>query len=314
MKKVLSSLVMAIITVMAFGQTNPCPDIQGFQTNVLTNDGVNCTATVTIFATGDVASQKSLRIEVLCNNSVIVKDECFIVPPNSPSTGYTTTAYSCNCGMPITYRITRYTASNGSCQGGTCGNIIEIQQSPLPVNLKSFDARRNKSNVDITWQTVTEENNRGFYVERKISTGNWEKVGFVASKAPNGNSNSQLSYSFTDVNNTKGMTQYRLNQFDLDGKSTVTTVRVVRGEEQKSKTIVYPNPSNDGKVNVVFEDQNAVRDVTLADMNGRTIRQWRRVTNNNLQIDNLNPGFYTLRILNTETNEQVVEKIVVNKR
>jgi hypothetical protein len=168
--------------------------------------------------------------------------------------------------------------------------------------------------VEITWQTVTEENNRGFYVERKISSGNWEQVGFIASKAPNGNSNSLLSYSFTDVNNTKGMTQYRLNQFDLDGKSTVTTVRVVRGEEQKNKTIVYPNPTNDGKVNVVFEDQNAVRDVTLTDINGRTIRQWRRVTNNNLQIDNLNAGFYTLRILNTGTNEQVVEKIVVNKR
>ena len=79
-------------------------------------------------------------------------------------------------------------------------------------------------------------------------------------------------------------------------------------------SIVYPNPSNDGKVNVVFADVNTIRDVSLMDMNGRVIKQWKGVANNNIQINNLAAGFYTVRIIDTDTGEQTVEKIVVKKR
>jgi hypothetical protein len=78
--------------------------------------------------------------------------------------------------------------------------------------------------------------------------------------------------------------------------------------------MVYPNPSSDGKVSIIFEDVNAIRDIAVTDMSGRMIRQMKGVSNNNIQIDNLNAGFYTVRILNTETGQQVVEKFVVNKR
>jgi hypothetical protein len=64
----------------------------------------------------------------------------------------------------------------------------------------------------------------------------------------------------------------------------------------------------------VFEDGNVIRDVSLMDMNGRTLRQWKGITSNTIQIDNLNAGFYTIRIMNTATNEQIIEKVVVNKR
>jgi len=48
-------------------------------------------------------------------------------------------------------------------------------------------------------------------------------------------------------------------------------------------------------------------------MNGRTVKQWKSITNNNLQIENLTPGFYNLRIVVRETGEQAIEKIVVSK-
>ena len=91
-------------------------------------------------------------------------------------------------------------------------------------------------------------------------------------------------------------------------------IRSVRGEGQKSNTIIYPNPSGDGKVNIVFEGANSIRDVSLMDVSGKTLKQWKGVTNNNIHIDNLNAGFYTVRIVNVETGEQVVEKFIVNKR
>jgi hypothetical protein len=48
-------------------------------------------------------------------------------------------------------------------------------------------------------------------------------------------------------------------------------------------------------------------------MSGRVIKQWKGVTNNNIQIDNLAPGMYSLKIVVSETGEQSVEKIIVSK-
>src|SRR5688572_2518424 len=186
--------------------------------------------------------------------------------------------------------------------------------STLPVTLKSFTAQRNRLNVVLVWETVAELNNRGFNVQRRIGAGNWENVGFVPSNTRNTNTNSLVRYEFTDYNPTKGMTQYRLQQLDVDGKSAHSNIRAVRGIGQVSSIIVYPNPSNDGKVNIVFDDTNVIRNVSLMDINGRKLRQWKNVANNNIQIDNLAPGFYSVQIENIETGDQVVEKIIVNKR
>ena len=216
---------------------------------------------------------------------------------------------SSNNGFDLTFDI-----SSNDCfvlqSSGSAGEIIT-----LPVKLTSFNAARKNQNVDLSWQTSIEDKNKGFDIERLIGAGGWQKIGFVASQALNGTSNSSLSYQFTDFNNTtKGVTQYRLKQVDIDNRSAYSSIRSVRGEGQNNKTIVFPNPSSDGKVNVVFEDVNVIRDVTLIDMNGRTVKQWKGVTSNNIQIENLTTGFYSIRIVNNETGEQVVEKIVVNKR
>ncbi|HEU4859910.1 MAG TPA: T9SS type A sorting domain-containing protein [Chitinophagaceae bacterium] len=186
--------------------------------------------------------------------------------------------------------------------------------SPLPVSLRLFTAARNNSNVLLKWETVSEQNSRGFYVERNLGNNIWQTLGFVETKAANGSSNSLLKYDFSDLNNAKGISQYRLRQVDIDGKHAYSPIRAVRAGSQKGKTIVYPNPSADGKVNVVFADVNTPRDVSLSDLNGRIIKQWKSVTTNNIQIDNLLAGFYTIRIVDTETGEQTVEKIVVKKR
>jgi hypothetical protein len=192
--------------------------------------------------------------------------------------------------------------------------VIEEVCATLPIKLRSFTATRYRDKVTLKWETEIEENNRGFDVQRKVGNGMWQSLGFVDSKAFNGNSSIPLSYEFGDINNTKGISQYRLKQTDFDGTYSFSPIRSVRGDGQKTKTIIYPNPSADGKVNVVFEDVNAIRDVSLMDMHGRVIRQWKAVSNNTIQIDNLAPGFYTIRIINTNTREQSVEKFVVKNR
>ncbi len=188
---------------------------------------------------------------------------------------------------------------------------IDNTCSPLPVEFNSFTAVRNHSYVLLTWVTASEQNNKGFAVERN-SNGTWEQIAFVVSNANGGNSDILLNYQYTDLNTVKGITQYRIRQEDLDRQSKYSNIIAVRGETQPDKVTVYPNPSG-GSVNVIFETGDVARDVSLTDMMGRTIKQWRNVTANNLRIDNLNAGVYILRVINDETREQVVEKIIVNK-
>jgi hypothetical protein len=183
----------------------------------------------------------------------------------------------------------------------------------LPVSYKSFTAARNHSIVALKWETAFEQNNSGFAIERNI-LGTWEQVAFVPSQAADGNSNSALTYLYNDANNVRGITQYRLRQVDLDARSKYSDIRAVRGEGQAGNTIVYPNPSFDGRVSIVFEDATVSRDASLSDMAGRILKQWKGITNNNIQIDNLTPGMYSLRIVVPETGEQSVEKIIVSKR
>jgi hypothetical protein len=194
------------------------------------------------------------------------------------------------------------------------GGALCVEGATLPVSFASFTAARSSSVVSLKWTTVTESNNFGFEIQRLIGTGGWQTLSFIASQAVGGNSSSDLTYTYTDLNQTKGISQYRIKQIDIDRRSKYSEIRAVRGEGQKGKTIIYPNPSNDGKVRVVFEDADAIRDVSVADISGRIIKQMKAVTSNNILIENLTAGIYTVRIVNNETSEQEVQKFVVNKR
>lgn len=198
-------------------------------------------------------------------------------------------------------------------ESGCLEAILAVTNSciTLPVKFQSFTAVRNKNNVAIKWETSTEINNRGFYIQRNIN-GSWENIAFVFSQADNGNSNSVLSYSYNDLNTTKGVTQYRIQQVDLDGKARYSEIRSVRGEANISKLLVYPNPTTSGSVNVVFEDQSP-KNVTILDMSGRMIKQYRNVINN-VSVDNLENGIYSIQVTDVSTATISVEKVVVKKR
>lgn len=207
------------------------------------------------------------------------------------------------------------TQTTGSANGAS--RVIVFRSlgcTPLPVSFKSFSASRiNRTNVMLKWETITEINNRGFYIQRSTANNIWETATFIPTQATSGNSSSLLTYSFNDVNANKGITQYRIQQVDLDGRAKYSEIRAVRGDGQQQNVIVYPTPSADGHVNVLFEEKGSVRDITLTDMNGRILKQWNALSNNTLQIENLGSGMYLLKVIVRETGYQTIERIIVSK-
>lgn len=190
--------------------------------------------------------------------------------------------------------------------------IPSTECAVLPVTFSSFTATRQNTNVLLHWETAMEELNKGFYVQRNTGDG-WKDLSFVNSKATEGNSSSPLSYTYTDVNSFNGITQYRLQQVDIDGKSKFSEIRSVKGGLQGSRTIVYPNPSSNGAFNIAFDNVSTFKNVYLSDVSGRMLKQWKNVANN-LQVADLKPGVYTLRIVDVQSGVQTTKKVIINKQ
>ncbi|MBD0365711.1 MAG: T9SS type A sorting domain-containing protein, partial [Flavisolibacter sp.] len=190
---------------------------------------------------------------------------------------------------------------------------ITFPSSTLPVSFKSFTVARSKETVTLKWETASEVNNRGFYIQRNVD-GTWKDLGFVPSAAIGGNSSSLLAYQATDLNTAPGISQYRIKQVDLDGQRRYSEVRTVRSEQQTAKLMVFPNPSNNGKVTVLFDDQTSVKDVMVSDMTGRIVKQWTGISNSNLTIEDLQNGIYTIQVINRTTATTMMEKFIIQKR
>ncbi|MFN6037964.1 MAG: hypothetical protein ACK452_05815, partial [Bacteroidota bacterium] len=75
----------------------------------------------------------------------------------------------------------------------TGGNI-----SPLPIELLTFEASENGNDIELNWSTASEQNNNFYTIERSANGIDFIPVGIIASKAPNGNSSTQLNYSYID--------------------------------------------------------------------------------------------------------------------
>lgn len=132
---------------------------------------------------------------------------------------------------------------------GESGLILRTTNGGLPVEFFSFTAEIINDGVILKWQTASEINNKGYEVERKVSSrqyavGNgWEEIGFVNG---NGTTTEPKSYSYTDNFLLPIVYIYRLKQIDFDG--TVNYSPEVKVEISDSMEFAlyqnYPNPFN----------------------------------------------------------------------
>ena len=183
-------------------------------------------------------------------------------------------------------------------------------QATLPVTLTNFNAAQRSNKVNLTWETLFELNNDGFEIERRIGGGSYQKIAFVDSKAPGGNGDA-FSYSFEDATNLpKGVTYYRLRQVDLDGNATYSEIKAVRTGNGTIILSVYPNPSR-GTTNVALPSGVGTYDISVDDFTGKSVQRFSGLTSSNLQLNNLKPGMYMLRVSIRATGETITERIAV---
>ena len=134
-----------------------------------------------------------------------------------------------------------YVADNGNHK------IRKIIGGVLPVGLTSFTAKTMGSYTQLQWQTISEVNNKGFEIYRKVESGETKaesekdiafvKIGEVLALAPH---NTQpVTYNFTDKNPLHGINYYKLVQVDNDGATKTYGPIAIKNNLQLQHLTVY---------------------------------------------------------------------------
>jgi hypothetical protein len=176
---------------------------------------------------------------------------------------------------------------------------IGMTQTPLPIILSAFEARRmDRATVALSWTTAMESNNKGFDVEGRTDADTvFGYKAFVPSAATNGNSNAELTYRYTDPNNYGGVSYYRLRQTDLDGRYTYSMIRAVSGDGTMTVTVLlFPNPGN-GQFKIRLEGLPQSRMVRIIDQRGALVRVMTVKAGSDLLVGGLRAGAYIVQVV-----------------
>ncbi len=207
-----------------------------------------------------------------------------------------------------------------------------------PVTGLTFSGTRKKATeVQVNWTTATETNMSGFEVQRKLDNEiSFAARIFVNTKAPGGNSLSQLSYSYIDANSYTGTSYYRLKIIDKANNisysneiSIVSKTKggkgggnnlyiVITGEESavgrvsnanslpiNAKVTIGPNPNHGNfwfKVSGIEKETVA----NLFTIDGKLIKQFRVINLQQQPVNGMTSGIYLLKVPGFETQKIVV--------
>ena len=183
----------------------------------------------------------------------------------------------------------------------------------LPINLISFSAQKtNGNNIKLQWNTSSEENISGFIVERKLNNEtNFSGIGFIESKARNGNSNVSLDYSFVD-SATSNISKifYRLQIKNIDGSVVYSDIKSVVFNAAKNSFSFYPNPAKDF-VQINIENFDKPLRLIMYDNMGKKIKeQYLDRQNTKINIKELH-GIYIVQLSDRDGNNITRNKLVV---
>ncbi|RMG56607.1 MAG: T9SS C-terminal target domain-containing protein [Bacteroidetes bacterium] len=187
---------------------------------------------------------------------------------------------------------------------------VSAAQTTFPVEWLAFDAKVWGEEIVLDWTTASELNNDRFIVERQGPQG-FVAIGEVAGA---GTTQAPQDYRFFDAQPLPGRNTYRLQQVDLDGRSSYSsTVEVVFPVEGIS--LLYPNPASASTQFSVYARRGGRLSWTLLDLQGRQLQTSTQVLATaeetvTVPLEGLARGYYLLRIATSE-GDQTYQRLEV---
>jgi hypothetical protein len=172
----------------------------------------------------------------------------------------------------------------------------------LPVTMGKFEAKMFNTAAKLNWNTVAENNNKGFNIEKSANGIDFSRIGFVASQAVDGNSKLPLHYEFTDNAPGRGRIFYRLQQLDRDGKTTYSDVKWVQADQSAPlSAFLRGNPiASEFSISINSKEKSKVN-IALVNASGAVLQSHERnldagETIVNLPASQLPKGLYFVTI------------------
>lgn len=231
-------------------------------------DGDSVIAVGAVTSTGTRSSFSSVgnTIDGRIKPDVMARGSSVTVASTLSNTQYTTssgTSFSCPLAAGVAALVLsarphltpmqvrdamRNTASNAASPNreygwGILNALAAINYFAVPVEMVSFSAKNVGNDIVLNWRTSSEQNNKGFEVQRSTDRINWESLSFIPG---NGTTTSINDYTFIDKTALSGLQYYRLMQVDYSGG--IVFSNVIAAEKLRPEMFElyqnYPNPFN----------------------------------------------------------------------
>lgn len=152
--------------------------------------------------------------------------------------------------------------------------------------------------VGLIWTTWYEMNNDHFEVERRLENENtFRQVGFVASKAINGNSLRMLEYNAFDDNNYYSWSYYRIKAVLRNGDIEYSEIRAV---PPLQKVDIFPNP-NYGHFKIRISGVKGAMVAKITNTWGQALREYEINGERDIEVTGLPAAMYFITITYKET-------------
>ena len=185
--------------------------------------------------------------------------------------------------------------------------LMNFNDSPLPIELLTFEAICYNNKALLKWQTASESNNDYFSIERSYDNQKWV---FISKIDGAGNSTSLINYSYLISEfESKKLSYFRLKQTDFDGHYSYSNIVVL--EICTLNTIefnIFPNPTiHSIQINYSGELSNFIS-MKIYNSKGEIIDSF-NYFQSEIDIKHYNSGTYYLKI---EINDVLInEKFMV---
>lgn len=182
------------------------------------------------------------------------------------------------------------TVTNGNIAWVATGGRIEISYTVVvPVTWLSFTAaKQTNGTVLLKWSTASESGSKDYVVQRSTNGTDWENLGTVDAA---GNTQNESHYSFEDQAANNINYHYRLEQRDLDGRSSYSKIATVRADVNRLLSI-NPNPVINGTATLVLKK---AAEVTIYNSTGIVVLKRKFAAGNHpINLGRLAAGTYFL--------------------
>jgi hypothetical protein len=186
-----------------------------------------------------------------------------------------------------------------------CSNI----NCALPLTLLSFSGEALVSGNFLQWQVNDEINVDGYGVQTSANGSTWNKIGFLHAEV-----GGQMNhYDFLDVHPSPGISFYRLQLLDMDGRYRYSKMISVKNQYLSAKLNlnIYPNPVKQGNISI-FIDQTPLpgAKIRLIGAAGEVLKEV-LIDHSEVELDisDLAPGLYFVWLNSGE--DTLVKRVLI---